>query len=523
MLDFLRKLFNLSALLKGKDRNNTRSNDHQLTPNLKVNLSKFQQVLGNSSDVNIRQFKINQGSTGAALIFLDGLADKKQIDEGILRPLMTQTSISGTLKKLSLKKLQERFIFIGNISEQQNFGEMISAVLEGRAVLLVDGYSSALVMDVRGWETRAIEEPDTERVVRGPREGFTESMRTNTALLRRIVRDTNLTFYNLRLGTRTKTDISIAYIKGVADESLIDETKSRLERIETDAILDSGYIEQFIDDHPLSAFPTVANSEKPDKVAAKILEGRAAIFVDRTPFVLTVPTLFIECFQNPEDYYVHPSFGTIMRWIRYISFAVSIIAPALFVSLSSFEQELVPTTLLISMATSREGVPFPAVLEAFMTLIIFEILRETSTRMPSALGQAVNIVGVLVIGEAAVSAGFVSTAMIIIIALTAVSALISPPLLNVSILLRFALLFGAGILGFFGMTIILIEVLIHMASLKSFGVPYLSPAAPPGRGLLKDVFLRAPIPSMALRPQFIGEQNPHRRGQRSARRQRKNR
>jgi spore germination protein KA len=511
MFGFLRKLRKLSVLLKGK--NSTRNYKNkvlELTPDINANIRKFRQVLGESSDVIIRQFKIARGGTAAALIFLDGLVDKKRINEDILRPLMmhSQTSYSGTLKKL-----QESFISTDEIIEQKDFGETVSAVLEGQAALLLDGSASSLVIDVKGWEERAIEEPDTEGAVRGPREGFTENIRTNTALLRRIIRDPDLTFHNLRLGERTKKDITIVYIKGIAQESLIDEIKTRLGRIETDAILESGYIEQYIDDNPFSPFPTVANSEKPDKVAAKLLEGRAAILIDGTPFVLTVPMLFIESFQNAEDYYVHPYFGTFMRWIRYISFALSILSPAFFVALSSFNQELIPTPLLISMTSAREGTPFPAVLEALLVIIIFEILREASIRMPRSLGQAVNIVGALVIGQTAVSAGLIGPATVIVISLTAVSTFIVPPLIDVGTFLRLALLFGAGILGLFGMTIILIEILIHMASLQSFGVPYLSPVAPPSRGMVKDVFLRAPIWSMPLRPGIIGSQNPRRQGQ----------
>lgn len=501
MIGLLRKLCNLLILLKDKNKINSRGRKAQkLTPNLSVNTSLFRQVLGESSDVVIRNFKIgNKDSTEAALVFLDGMVDKKQINESILRPLMqSQATLSGTLEKL-----EENSIYIDEIRGEKEFKEMISAVLEGNAVLLVDGSDGSLVMNVKGWEKRPVEEPDTEVTVRGPREGFTENIRTNTAMLRRIIRDPQLTFYNTRLGERTKKDITIAYITGIAQNSLIKEIKRRLERIETDTILESGYIEQFIDDNPLSPFPTIANSEKPDKVAAKILEGRAAIMVDGTPFVLTVPMLFIESFQSTEDYYAHPYFGTFMRWIRYLSFALSVLSPAVFVALSTFDQELIPTPLLITVAAAREGTPFPAVLEALLMIIIFEILREASLRMPRPLGQAVNIVGALVIGQAAVSAGLVGPPMIIIIALTAVATFIVYPLIDVGTILRFVLLFAAGILGLFGIVIILLEVLNHLASIRSFGVPYLSPVTPFNAGGLKDVFIRAPLWAMHQRPRTI--------------------
>ncbi len=508
MLKFLRKLRNLSFVLNEKKKiQNNKHQAHKLTPNLNKNIKLFRQILGESSDVTIRQFKIARGKKDAALIFLDGLVDKKKINDDILRPLMTQ---SQTPLSSTLNKLKDSFIFIDSISEQKDFGDVVSKVLEGKAVLLVDGSAGALVMDVKGWEKRTLGEPDTEQVVRGPRVGFTEDIRTNTALLRRTIRDPDLTFYNLRLGKRTKRDITIAYIKGVAQDSLIDDVIFRLKNIETDAILESGYIEQFIDDNPFSPFPTIANSERPDKVAGKLLEGRVAILVDGTPFVLTVPMLFIESFQLSEDYYVHPYFGTLTRWIRYISFALSTLSPAFFVALSSFDQELIPTPLLISMAAAREGTPFPAFIEALIMIIIFEILREASIRMPRSLGQAVNIVGALVIGQAAVSAGLIGPAMVIVIALTAVATFIVPPLIDVGTILRFVLLIGAGVLGLFGMTIIMLQVLIHAAALKSFGVPYLSPVAPPKINQLKDVFVRAPL-WMIPQPGVIGRRNPRRR------------
>lgn len=276
MLRFLSRLRNLSFLLKEKNNDkNSNFKAQQLTADLNKNIKLFRQVLGDSSDVIIRQFKLARGGTSAALIFLDGLVDKKQINDHILRPLMvhSQTSFFGTLKKL-----KDSFIFIDDISELKDFGKIVSAVLEGKAVLLVDGSASALVIDVKGWEQRAIEEPDTEGGVRGPREGFTENIRTNIALLRRIIRDPALTFYHLRLGNKTKKDISIAYIKGVVRDSLIAEVKFRLNKIETDAVLESGYIEQLIDDNPFSPFPTIANSEKPDKVAAKLFGGESSHF-----------------------------------------------------------------------------------------------------------------------------------------------------------------------------------------------------------------------------------------------------
>ncbi|MDP4178369.1 MAG: spore germination protein, partial [Bacillota bacterium] len=305
------------------------------------------------------------------------------------------------------------------------------------------------------------------------------------------------------LGVRTKTDVCIAYISDLANPKLIEEIRQRLNRIKTDAILESGYVEQFIEDAPFSIFSTVANSEKPDKVAAKLLEGRAAIIVDGTPFVLTVPMVFIESFQSAEDYYSRYFFSSLIRLMRFTAFFINILAPALYVSLSTFHQELIPTPLLLTMVASHEGIPFPAVVEAGMMIIAFEILREAGVRLPRPIGQSVSIVGALVIGESAVSAGLIGAPMVIVVAITAVSSFVVPAQTDSGAIIRFILLILAGAMGGFGIAMGLFAIFIHMASLRSFGTPYLSPLAPLSTSDLKDTFIRAPLWSMNKRPKDI--------------------
>jgi spore germination protein KA len=272
--------------------------------------------------------------------------------------------------------IRTTMISVGSVEQVNSINEVVDSCLSGDTVLLINGFKEALVISTRGWESRGVEEPKTESVVRGPREGFSETLRTNTTLLRRKIKNPDLTLESMKIGRKTKTSVCIAYLKGVANPRLIEEVKRRLKRINTDAILESGYIEEFIEDAPFSIFPTIANSEKPDVVAAKILEGRAAILVDGTPFVLTVPMVFIENFQSAEDYYSRAYFASLVRVLRFVSFMISTLAPALYVALTTFHQELIPTPLLFTMAAAREGIPFPAVLEAGMMIIVFEILRE---------------------------------------------------------------------------------------------------------------------------------------------------
>jgi spore germination protein KA len=267
--------------------------------------------------------------------------------------------------------------------------------------------------------------------------------------------------------------------------------------------LESGYIEQFIEDAPYSIFSTVSNSEKPDKVAAKILEGCAAILVDGTPFALVAPMLFLSGFQSSEDYYSRPFFTSFIRTIRFLSFIISILAPATYVALTVFHQELIPTQLLISIAAGREKVPFPAVLEAFLMLIIFDILREAGLRLPRPIGQTVSIVGAIVLGQAAVEAGLISPIMVIVVATTAIASFVVPPQADAGTILRYLYLILAGVGGGFGIIMGLLITLLHLSSLRSFGTPYLWPIAPVNFSSLKDVFIRMPLWKLLTRPKAI--------------------
>jgi len=486
-----------------------------LSKNLEENLQILREALGQSSDVVIRDMKINSNSNvDAAVVYIDGLVDRDLVNHDILQPLMfnlqlIKDNVSQNHSSL-IDFIKSSVLTVGQISGTEEIDAVISNVLLGNTAILAEGVTQALLIDAKGWEARSIAEPTNEVSIRGPKDSFTETLRTNTALLRRKIRDPRLTFQSLQIGERSKTDVSIAYIKGVTPDNLIAEVNQRLKRIDTDAILDVGYIEQFIEDSPVSLFPTVGTSERPDVVAAKILEGRAAIFVDGSPMALTMPFLFIEGFQNPDDYYARPFFASFIRWVRLVGFILSIYLPGIFVSLSAFHPELFPTQLLVSVAAAREGLPFPVVLEALLMLMLFEILREAGLRMPRSLGQAVSIVGALVIGQAAVSAGLVGAPMVIVIAGTAIASFLVVPYADVGALLRLIMTVVAGHLGLFGMVIVQLEILSYLASLRSLGVPYLSPVAPLNLSGLKDTFLRAPLWAMDSRPESLNSPDTRR-------------
>jgi spore germination protein KA len=479
-----------------------------LSCNLKKNLEIIKGILGLSADIIYREFSFGQNfQIKAALIFLEGLTNKTEINNFIIKPFMYDSRLTNLEEKLNfdnLDAIKTSMLSSSSVEKVSLVSDIVDGCLSGDTILLIDKTKDALIIDTKGWEKRAIDEPKTESVVRGSREGFTESLDTNKSMLRRKIKNQNLTMEDFKIGKQTKTPICIAYLNGIVNPKLISEIKLRLNRINTDAILESGYIEQFIEDAPFSIFSTVGNSEKPDRVAAKLLEGRAAILVDGTPFVLTVPMLFIEGFQSAEDYYSRPYYSSFVRILRFLAFNISILAPGVYVALSTFNQELIPTDLLFSMAANREGIPFPAVMEAGMMIVIFEILREAGVRLPRPVGQAISIVGALVIGQSAVAAGLVGAPMIIVVSLTAVSSFVVVPHLDSGTILRIIFLIMAGIFGGFGIAITLLGLLIHLCSLRSFGTPYLSPLAPLTASGLKDTFMRFPIWTLITRPRVVG-------------------
>ncbi len=501
MFNYIQKIIQFQKM---KSRSKEKPEERQetgsdLSEDLGKNLAILRGIIAESSDLIVRTFVIGD-RVKAAIIYIDGLSDKALVSETILKPLMYHTDLDSLPEKIDAEYVKSELLYVSSIETDKFVGTVVDKILSGDTAFLLDGAAEVLIISLRGWKTRGIEEPQTEASVRGPREGFTETLRINTSLLRRKIKNPNLKFETVTIGERTKTDVCIAYISGLTKPELIEEVKRRLNKIKIDGVLESGYIEQYIEDAPYSVFPTVGNSEKPDKVAAKMLEGRAAIFVDGSPFVLTVPNLFIESFQSAEDYYSRPYFASVIRILRFTAFFISLLAPALYVALSTFHQELIPTPLLLSMAAAHEGVPFPSVVEAIVMLLFFEILREAGVRLPRPIGQAVSIVGALVIGEAAVSAGLIGAPMVIVVAITAVSSFTIPAQMDSSTIYRFVLLLLAGFLGGFGIAIGLFIMFIHLANIKSFGIPYLSPVVPYDKAYLKDTFLRAPLWAMHKRP-----------------------
>ncbi|WP_114638745.1 spore germination protein [Desulfofalx alkaliphila] len=487
----------------------------KLSYRLDTNIDALRTIMAGNSDFVIRKFSIGpHGKTHAAVAYLDGMVNTEQLHDNIITPMMTNSETwgSGPDKGIPFVRIKNSLITVCDLREVQDFKLILSGILSGDVLIIVDGHKKGELASIKGFERRGISEPAGETVVRGPREGFTENIRANTVLVRRRVQSPNFILENLTIGRVSNTSVAIGYIRGIVDPEVVKEVKRRLNRIEIDGVLESGNLEEFIVDNPFSPFPQVMYTERPDRASAALLEGRVVIFTNNTPFVLIVPAEFVSFVQSPEDYYENFYIATFIRWMRYFALATALLLPSFYIAIITFHQEMIPTPLLISVSASREGVPFPALVEALMMEFAFEVLREAGIRMPRPVGQAVSIVGALVVGQAAVEAGIVSPLMVIVVALTGIASFVNP-VFSLSItmrLLRFPIMILAGTLGLFGVMAAVLVILVHMCGLRSFGVPYLSPLAPYHPQGLKDVLVRVPEWMLDRRPEEISKDNPYR-------------
>lgn len=483
-----------------------------LVPSLKENLQVFQSLLGGNADLVMRRFQV--GSLKFGLVFLDGMVDKTMLQEEAIKPLLAlgPAPEDGESPEHVFNQVKDEALPMSEVTTTRLLEEALVAVLSGDAALLMEGAGVAMVLDVRGWKERNVSEPEGEFVTRGPREGFNENLKSNMALLRRRIRDPNLKLRKSEIGQRSKTDVVLAYLEGVASALIIDEVKGRLDTIDLDGVMDSGYIEQMIEDEWIRVFPTVQSTERPDKAAAAILEGRVVVLVDNSPFALIVPATFNDFFHSPDDWYVGWVPATAIRVIRFIGSVLALTLPGLYIALTSFHPEMIPTTLLFSIITARQGIPFPAFAEAFIMEGALELLREAGIRLPGPVGQSVTVVGGIIIGEMAVRASIVSPIMVIVVAITAIASF-ALPALSVALslrLLRFALMVMGALFGLYGFVIGLLLILTRLTSLKSFGVPYLVPYAPASPAVLKDTVLRQPLAARRSRSAFLKPGDPDR-------------
>ncbi|WP_226672039.1 spore germination protein [Rossellomorea aquimaris] len=483
----------------------THPEDH-LQESLSDNLEIIREKTGKSSDVIVRHVKMGEQSRiQTAIIYIEGIVDEQFIQEFLLQSMMKDEHKESLNERDALEVISDNMMTVGSVSSFQTWEDLFSYLMEGDTIVLIDGIAKGLSACTKGGETRAISESTTQMVVRGPKGAFTECIATNTAMVRRIIKSPDLWMESVKVGRVTKTDVNVMYIHGIVNEEVVKEVRERLNKIDIDSILESGYIEQLIEDQTMTPFPTIFNTERPDVVAGNLFEGRVAIFVDGSPFVLIAPAVFIQFFQSAEDYYARFDIATSLRLLRVLMFAISLIAPATFVAVTTFHQEMVPTTLIVAIAAQRESVPFPAFVEALLMEITFEILREAGIRLPKAIGSAVSIVGALVIGQAAVQASIVSPAMVIIVSMTAIASFATPSFdMAISArLIRFLFMIGAATFGFYGIILIFLMMVVHLTSLRSFGVPYMAPLAPFIPVNNKDTFVRLPWWTLKQRPRLL--------------------
>lgn len=483
-------------------------------------LELIKQEITHNSDVYFREFNIGYTSTRAAIVFVEGLSDKDLIDTHIMKSLMLELSeeykqeqaiMKGTVLKEFIK---HHILSISQVTEVHNIKDLLSEVLTGSTALLIDESPDVLILSTAKGKTRTIEEPVSEAVVRGPRVGFTETLSDNTALLRQHGKNESLSILKFPVGKRAKKELAIAYIKDIANPELVEEVKKRIQRIDIDNVPESGYVEQLIEDNYLSPFPQVQNTERPDRVVGALMEGRVAILLDGTPFSLIVPATFNMMLQSPEDYYERWLPASLIRLLRYIAAFISLFTPSLYIAFISFHPGLIPTKLAISIIGSRQGVPFPAFIEALIMEVAIEILREAGLRLPKPIGPTMGIVGGLIIGQAAVEAGIVSPVMVIVVAVTAISSFAIPQY-NAGIslrILRFTAMFCAAIFGLYGIILFFLFLYSHLVKLKSFGVPYTSPAIPYRLREWRDFMVRLPLMMMKRRPTRMHTKDPTRKG-----------
>ncbi|WP_127531629.1 spore germination protein [Paenibacillus kobensis] len=475
---------------------------------LEKRLDWIRQQLVNCSDVVYHTFVAGPNQK-CALIYMSGMIDLNTIQEEVLNRILSLKVQDANQFRFQI--FEQKQLSVIHQTEITTLQQGVSTVLNGHALLLVEDEQRMIDFSITSYETRSIVDPPNEAVLRGPREAFIENLDINLTLIRRRLKTPELKMETMLIGSMTQTRVVVAYVHGICKQELVDEVKKRLADIEVDSILGSSYIEDFIEDCPFSPFPQLQNTERPDTVTASLLEGRVAILVDGTPLTLLAPTTFFMMMQSAEDYYQRYIAATWIRWIRYFFVMISLFLPSFYIAVTTFHPEMIPAKLLVTVTSSREVVPFPALVEALIMEVSFEALREAAVRIPKAIGQAVSIIGALIIGTAAVQAGIVSASMVIIVSLTGISSFINPHYdLGLALrFLRFPIMILAGAFGLFGVSCGILLIYIHLVNLRSFGTPYLYPIVPMVMSDLKDTLSRVPWWLMKKRP-FITGTNPSR-------------
>ena len=501
------------AAMKAEEEKNPEPSD-AISSDIKENLDHMKEVysIPVNSDIVLREFDIQYKDrpVKAFIIFFDGMTDREVINNYILKPLMVASSMeimenAGQLEDFIARQLLPHC----QIKLERAYSKVIDEINYGGCGLFADGVAICFAADVKGWDHRGIEKPSNEIVIQGPQEAFNELLRTNTAQIRKRLKDEDLIVEGVSIGKVSKTPCSMLYIKDIANERLVNEVRRRLESIGVDYLLDSGELEQLIEDSTVYPSPQIISTERPDYVSSMLVNGRVAIAVNGSPNVMVVPTTANELLYSAEDEYIRFPYANFLRFIRLIALFLALLLPAIYLAITSYHQEMIPTDLLLAIEASREKVPFPSLVELLIMEISFELIREAGIRVPGPIGPTLGIIGALILGQAAVAASIVSPILIIIVAVTGIGSFAIPNYsLSYSIrILRFAFILLSALAGFLGITAGLFALGVWSTSLKSFGVPYMAPFGPKYPKSVRNALFRAPEWKMEHRPDYLDTKN----------------
>ncbi len=484
-----------------------KADDEKISVNIEENI-KYIKLKFNSpvnKDIVIRELMVAK-KYKAFIAYIDGMVDRITINNFILRALMVNDEKfhEDSDDKCKLDFILSNILQTNQAKKVESSDEFMYEILSGNTLLYVDGCDFYITNETKGYDKRGVEKPLIEGVVIGPQEAFNENLRTNITLIRKLIKNNNLTTEFVKVGNVNKQLCAIVSIKGITNPAIVEEVKRRLKNIKSDMVLGDGILEQFIEDNPYSIVPTILSTERPDRTASHIMEGKVAIFTEGAPFAKIVPVTLPSLMHSPEDSYMRWPYGSLIRIIRFLAVFIATLLPGIYVAITSFHQEMIPTELLIAIAKSKENVPFPTLVEVVLMELSFELIREAGIRIPGIIGNTLGIIGALILGQAAVQANIVSPVLIIVVSVTGLGNFAIP---NYSLALsarlsRFCFIILGALLGFYGISIGIAFYIILITNIKSFGVPFFAPIAPKTKEST-DLFFRKPVWQQMYRPDYV--------------------
>lgn len=500
MFDSIKKA--IQKRLLPVDPPESRAETQTIRTSLQENMIYLYGQFGNSADFMVREVQI--AGISAAFITCEGMVDKDSLARSVVEPILQAEHMPRTARE-QVEYIRSQVVTNVDSQDVYNFSQAIDLLLSGFALLFIDGVGYCEAYGVQGYPTRSIAESETQAQERGAREGFVESVKMNMTLVRRRLKTPEARFEMINLGSSSNTQVCLCYMSDRVKPEILEQVKRRLDRIKLDIVLESGYIQPFLDTSVRSMFTAVGVIERPDSFCAKVSEGRVGVLVDGTPYALVVPFLFIENFHSPDDYAMRPYYAVFLRVIKVLSFFISVMLPGLYVAIATFHQELLPESVLYDIVSTHARTPLPIMLEAVLIHFIYEIMREAGLRVPKQMGHAVSIIGAIVIGEAAVTAGVIAPPMLIIVAISAITSYVTPSLFEPISILRFVYIFAGGLLGFYGIVLLSVIVLANLCAINPYGIPYMSPISPYYKSALRDMIYRAGWKTMGRHKMVVQE------------------